>query len=264
MLLLDRAVMKRSASVREASPTIAEIRNSTTATKKMIFAISIESPAIPPNPRTAAISATIRKVKAQPSMVRSPRLLCGAWAAFARFNGGSGVKVPRSVRVRNSSARCGIEQRRRIRARRKEFRYGAGTQQGESRICYGSRRADVEQILRLKGRRSIEQARTLVRVVFASRLRHRALDGQADRVPHRFGRGDHLGGNRAAVRLQRHVAAGHQYLDHDRDLPDGVPDSEHPEPRHHGVAAQAVRTHPGDRRGGEPLRHRRGFVGRGA
>src|SRR5882757_10745100 len=56
---------------------IAEIRNSAIATKKMIFAISIDSPAIPPNPSTAAISATTRNVRAQPSMVRS-LLLCGA------------------------------------------------------------------------------------------------------------------------------------------------------------------------------------------
>src|SRR6185437_7213082 len=38
------------------------------ATKKMIFAISTANPAMPPNPNTAAISATIRNVKAQPSM----------------------------------------------------------------------------------------------------------------------------------------------------------------------------------------------------
>src|SRR4051794_10819833 len=36
-------------------PTTAEIRNRTTATKKMILAISIETPAMPPKPRTAAI-----------------------------------------------------------------------------------------------------------------------------------------------------------------------------------------------------------------
>src|SRR5512139_2367186 len=38
------------------------------ATKKMIFAISTANPAMPPNPNTAAISATIRNVKAQPSV----------------------------------------------------------------------------------------------------------------------------------------------------------------------------------------------------
>src|ERR1043165_993705 len=35
----------------------------------MIFAISTDSPAIPPNPSTAATSAMIRNVKAQPSMM---------------------------------------------------------------------------------------------------------------------------------------------------------------------------------------------------
>jgi hypothetical protein len=40
------------------------------ATKKMILAISIESPAIPPKPSTAAISAMTRKVKAHPNMLR--------------------------------------------------------------------------------------------------------------------------------------------------------------------------------------------------
>src|SRR5436853_611162 len=44
-------------------PTTAEIRNRTTATKKMILAISIETPAMPPKPRTAAINATTRKVR---------------------------------------------------------------------------------------------------------------------------------------------------------------------------------------------------------
>src|SRR5262249_10156429 len=61
------------------SPTMAETRNSTTATTKMIFAISIDTPAIPPNPRTAAISATTRNVKAHPSMGPAPSRWCGAW-----------------------------------------------------------------------------------------------------------------------------------------------------------------------------------------
>jgi hypothetical protein len=41
------------------------------ATKKMIFAISIAVPAIPPKPRMAATIATIRNVMAQPSMPAS-------------------------------------------------------------------------------------------------------------------------------------------------------------------------------------------------
>src|SRR5262249_17746039 len=48
--------------------TTAEITNRMIATKKMIFAISTAKPAIPPKPSTAAISATTRNVKAQPSM----------------------------------------------------------------------------------------------------------------------------------------------------------------------------------------------------
>src|SRR5262249_41244947 len=48
--------------------TTAEITNRMIATKKMIFAISTAKPAIPPKPSTAAISAIIRNVKAQPSM----------------------------------------------------------------------------------------------------------------------------------------------------------------------------------------------------
>src|SRR6476469_148429 len=49
-------------------PKMAEITNSMIATKKIILAISTANPAMPPNPSTAAINATIKKVKAQPSM----------------------------------------------------------------------------------------------------------------------------------------------------------------------------------------------------
>ena len=48
-----------------------------------------------------------------------------------------------------------------------------------------------------------------------------------------------LGDQRAVLRLQRYVAARDQHLDHDRDVPDGVPDPEHAEPRHARFAAQA-------------------------
>jgi hypothetical protein len=53
-----------------ASPTTAETRNSTTAMKKMILAISIDAPATPPKPRMPAISATTKNVTTQLSMVR--------------------------------------------------------------------------------------------------------------------------------------------------------------------------------------------------
>src|SRR5262249_26024470 len=43
-------------------PAINEMTNSTSATKKTIFAIPTAAPAIPPKPRTAAISAIIRIV----------------------------------------------------------------------------------------------------------------------------------------------------------------------------------------------------------
>src|SRR6266702_2779905 len=45
-----------------ARPTTAETRNSTTATKKMILAISIDAPARPPKPKIPAISAITRNV----------------------------------------------------------------------------------------------------------------------------------------------------------------------------------------------------------
>jgi hypothetical protein len=41
------------------------------ATKKMIRAISTAKAAIPPNPSTAATSATMRKVMAQPNRMHS-------------------------------------------------------------------------------------------------------------------------------------------------------------------------------------------------
>src|SRR5262245_2050496 len=47
---------------------MAEITNRMIATKKMILAISTANPAMPPKPSTAAIKATIRNVRAPPSM----------------------------------------------------------------------------------------------------------------------------------------------------------------------------------------------------
>lgn len=51
---------------------MAEITNSMIATKKIILAISTANPAMPPNPSTAAINATIKKVKAQPKHGATP------------------------------------------------------------------------------------------------------------------------------------------------------------------------------------------------
>src|SRR5262245_9487827 len=56
------------------NPAITEIANSTIATKNTILAASIATPAIMPKPSSAAISAIIRKVTAQPNMrLSSPR-----------------------------------------------------------------------------------------------------------------------------------------------------------------------------------------------
>jgi hypothetical protein len=53
---------------------ITETKNKMIATVKMIFAISMEMTATPPKPKTPAINATIRKVRAQPNMKRSSAL----------------------------------------------------------------------------------------------------------------------------------------------------------------------------------------------
>src|SRR5215831_5303042 len=49
-------------------PKSADIAKRTMATKKTIFASSIAVPAMPPKPKAAAISATIKKVIAQPNI----------------------------------------------------------------------------------------------------------------------------------------------------------------------------------------------------
>src|ERR1700719_2379418 len=54
-----------------ARPTTAETKNSTTAMKKIALAISMEAPAMPPKPRTPAMSAMIRKVTTQLNMTIS-------------------------------------------------------------------------------------------------------------------------------------------------------------------------------------------------
>src|ERR1700739_4815341 len=52
-------------------PTTAETMNKITAIKKIVFAISMDARGIPPNPRTPAISAIIRKVTTQLNMTLS-------------------------------------------------------------------------------------------------------------------------------------------------------------------------------------------------
>lgn len=53
-------------------PKIKKITHITRNTKNKSFAIPAEAAAMPPNPNTAAISAIIRKVTAQPSIVSPP------------------------------------------------------------------------------------------------------------------------------------------------------------------------------------------------
>jgi hypothetical protein len=53
---------------------ITETKNKMIATVKMTFAISMEMIATPPKPKTPAINAMIRKVRAQPNMKRSSAL----------------------------------------------------------------------------------------------------------------------------------------------------------------------------------------------
>ena len=83
-----------------ASPTTAEIRNSTTAMKKMILAISIEAPAMPPKPKMPAINATTRNVTTQPSMTRPPFVLIGSTPNAAEAVASSG----RPIRVGHESS----------------------------------------------------------------------------------------------------------------------------------------------------------------
>src|SRR5688572_2591036 len=94
-------------------PTMAEMTNRTIATKKMIFAISTAKPAIPPKPSTAAISATTRKVKAQPSMMNAPRYVaaCGRvlGKALGREKGFPWRELGRSFVVLELSIPCGID-----------------------------------------------------------------------------------------------------------------------------------------------------------
>src|SRR5712691_2344725 len=54
---LEITILRQTRVRPRARPTTAEIRNSTTAMKKMVLAISTEAPAMPPKPRMPAISA---------------------------------------------------------------------------------------------------------------------------------------------------------------------------------------------------------------
>src|SRR5262249_21836560 len=79
--------------------TTAEITNRMIATKKMIFAISTAKPAIPQKRSTAAISAMIRNVKAQPSMAVlrhvKTRAACSSSAHYAFHKRRARGNVPR-------------------------------------------------------------------------------------------------------------------------------------------------------------------------
>ena len=69
-------------------------------------------------------------------------------------------------------------------------------------------------------------------------------------------------GHWAFVRLQRHLAARHQYWHDDRDLPNGLPDPGDAKPRHAGAATEARRADHGDQKCAEPHRRHRGRNGR--
>jgi hypothetical protein len=57
---------------RPLQPKMKKIMHITRNRKNKSFAIPAEAAAIPPNPRTAAINAIIKKVTAQPNMVSPP------------------------------------------------------------------------------------------------------------------------------------------------------------------------------------------------
>ena len=96
-----------------ARPTTAETRNSTTAMKKMVLAISMEAPAMPPKPKMPAISAMIRNVTTQLNMTR-PLFHFGfdiardrqRRASAAETNPSLGTKVPRGSRRQNREKFC--------------------------------------------------------------------------------------------------------------------------------------------------------------
>jgi hypothetical protein len=70
-----------------------EIANKTIATKNTIFAASMATPAIPPKPSNAAMSATMRNVTAQPNIVVTSVVGYGTAAAW-QGNVNKGAMVP--------------------------------------------------------------------------------------------------------------------------------------------------------------------------
>ena len=89
--------------------------------------------------------------------------------------------------------------------------------------------------------RSTDEASALAFALRPPRDGDVAAGRPAGDVRRRRAGGACLAGDRAAVRIQRHVAARDQYRHDHRDLPDGVPDPEHAEPRHLRAADQARR-----------------------
>jgi hypothetical protein len=81
-LLNDAYANKRYGTVGRprTNPAITEIAKRTIATKNTIFAASIATPEIAPNPSNAATNATIKNVTAQPNMTVL-RFRCGIEAA---------------------------------------------------------------------------------------------------------------------------------------------------------------------------------------
>jgi hypothetical protein len=90
------------------NPKMAEITNRMIATKKMIFAISTANPAMPPNPSTAAIKATIKNVKAHPSMAIHPHLQGGRYRRRL-INAPIVQNVPAAVPRRERRSGWGID-----------------------------------------------------------------------------------------------------------------------------------------------------------
>jgi len=83
------------------NPTTAEIRNRMTATKKMILAISIDRPAIPPKPRTRRDQGDDQEGQS-PAKHGALHMLRGVTAS--RIKRQSGKKVPQTSPGRGTGA----------------------------------------------------------------------------------------------------------------------------------------------------------------
>src|SRR5262249_24957183 len=85
------------------------------------------------------------------------------------------------------------------------------------------------------------QARYGVHATIFQYVRNEDVDGcrPAPDIRHRGRNSRRLGSDGSDVRLFGYVAAGDQYRHDHCDLPDGLPDSEQPEPRCCGDAGQA-------------------------